>query len=213
VVSLLINKERISFPQSWAEMSAALFLRICNEWEPEKPLLLRDRIKLFAIMCNKSYKAIARSTDHLLEATLYDCTGFVMQGEFTFSRQDIPEAIRIDDCLVEVPKEIGKLTIGQNLQVKQLLETSPNDYRQILTMVVAVYLQPFYDSIVKDGETVPGEFDYQRAIEIEPLIAQLPITQVYPVGFFLLSRLANGGASWLSQCVLKILRRTRNVRL
>lgn len=68
-------------------------------------------------------------------------------------------------------------------------------YDEAISFAVAVYLQPFYDK---------AEFDLDRAKNLEQFILQMPIKEIYPVGFFLLTKQLKSGSGFIRAFQLKV---------
>jgi hypothetical protein len=205
---------RIPTPDSWASCSTAIFQRIVNEWEPTKALKDRSRITLFALMINRDPEPIAESTDQDLEEALFECTRFVYEDPLDFNKLPMPEAITIAGRTVEIPRELGRMAIGQNIHVRAELEAGAlaidsqgTPRARQVSRVTAIYLQPYLDGIRKDDAIQKAPFDFNRVLKIEEELLTMPITTVYPVGFFLLKRQRSYGTTWRRSWLRKILMR------
>lgn len=180
------GKFKAVIPESWDETSVEQFQRIIKEWDGA------DVVKLFSILSGIEVNDIATSKDGRLETTLYQCIRFVY-APFNLEALPIPETLWLrpiwlkDQPLlvdhVVIPKKIGRLTIGQAIQARKLLEEA-KDLREGISMVTAIYLQPLIDK---------SSFDMLRAIELEQVILKMPITKVFPIGFFFLKTLSGYG--------------------
>jgi hypothetical protein len=177
---------KVSCPESWSETSVDQFQRIVKEWDGQ------DWIKLFSILSGVEANDIETSTDHKLETALYQCIQFVfakseledlpIPNEITLRPIWYSDAPLVCD-VVKIPRKIGRMTIGQAIQARKLLEET-RDIREAISSVTAIYFQPLIDRT---------PFDMMRAIEIEQVILKMPITKIYPIGFFLLRRLNKSG--------------------
>lgn len=180
------GKEKVSCPERWDEVSVDQFQRIIREWDGQ------DWLQIFSILSGLNVNDIRTSTDHKLETALYQCIQFVF-AKSELEDLPIPEEmtlrpIWLSDAplvcdVVKIPKKIGKLTIGQAIQARKLLEGT-KDIRECISSVTAIYFQPLIDKT---------DFDFLRAMEIEQVIAKMPITKIYPIGFFLVRRLNEYG--------------------
>jgi hypothetical protein len=180
------EKLTLSIPESWDEMSVEQYQRIIKEWDGY------DWIKLFSILSGLEVNDISTSTDGKLETTLYRCIQFVFTKP---EMENIPmpkeltlRPIWLSDCpllvdTVKIPENLGRLSIGQAIQARKLLEES-KDIRECMSSVTAIYLQPLIDK---------GPFDMLRAIEIEQVILKMYISKIYPIGFFFLNQLSGSG--------------------
>jgi hypothetical protein len=91
--------------------------------------------------------------------------------------KEVPDYLVIDKKKVKIPKDIGGLTIGQNILVAQV-GSDAKVKEELLSLATAIFLQPLYDNC---------ELDYDKALILRDKIRLEPITKIYPVGFFLLN--------------------------
>lgn len=166
------KKHVIRVPESWEEVTVEMFIRIVKEWDGE------DWIKLFSILTKQDYDGIFNSKDGNLEGKLYRVIEFVLV-KFDFEALKPPSFIMFNSRQVEIPKNIGRLSIGQTIQARKSLE-GIEDIREGISIVTAIYLQPLIDK---------SKYDHLRAIEVEQEVLQMSIVHVFPVGFFLLKKL------------------------
>lgn len=181
-----VNKKRVSIPTCWEESTCGLYQRLLGEVREGD-----DLIKVFAILSGLNYRAVADSTDSNLEAVLYQATAFVFNQPQEFKKLHEPKSFKIQGHTILIPSNVGKLTVVQNLHLRAAIakaEKNKQPLETLISLAMAIYLQPLID-------VVP--FDYGRAKEIELEILEMNIFDVYPVGFFLLSRLTNYGARGL----------------
>lgn len=180
------GKHKLSVPDCWDEVTVDQYQRIIKEWDGT------DWIKLFSILSGLEVNDIKSSTDYRLETALYQCIQFVF-AKYELDELTLPEEITLRPLwyskdhlvcdVVQIPKKLGRMTIGQTMQARKLLEDT-RDIREAISSVTAIYFQPLIDRT---------EFDMIRAIELEQVIAKMSITKIYPVGFFLLRRLNESG--------------------
>ena len=198
--ALVINAHPVSAPDKWDEVSCETWVRILKEWEPEKPIKERSEIKLFSILTGTSYESIFDSKDYYIESLIYSLVSCIYNDDFTDA--PIPETITVGGKTIKIPRNLGKLSIGQNSIVRKLcrqtdlLTGKPIDTNLILPTVTAIYLQPLYDAKPLNGDLVTAQFDYDRAMELEKEILKMPITEIYPIGFFFLNLLRLYGTGW-----------------
>jgi len=204
----LTSGEKIKVPNSWASCSAEIFQKIIGQWEPEKDIKDRSVLKLFNIMIGMDINPEEDDLD--LEAAIWECTRFVYLEPMDFTKLPVPNKIKLLDKIIEFPKDLGRLKIGQNIHVRQELQ-NVKDPNEALSIVVAIYLQPMLDK-VKYG-LKESLFDFHRAKEYEKEILQLPITEVYPIGFFFLRQLRNYGKGLIPSLNRMIRRKMQNVLL
>lgn len=175
--------EDYKIPQSWSEVTVDQYQKIVQT---------TDLITVFSILCDKDYKTLSNRVNPDLERTLFDCVRFV--SEQPFKAFEVPRVLTIESKELSVPKRIGGLSIGQSIHVRQKLEGC-RVYEECISLAVACYLQPLYHRT---------EFDFDKALELERVILKMPITKIYPVGFFLLKPLTNSGSNILRDLYLTL---------
>lgn len=181
-----VNDKTVECLATWKEAKTKVFqnlMRDCNEGD--------DMVKVFSVITGTNYNALWESTSEDLQAGLYQAVAFVFNEPQTFRDEPLPKRMKVGGKTVEIPKNLHKMTVGQNFHMRAAMATAKN-LESLLSLAVAVYLQPFVDD---------GKFNYTRAREIEAEVLEMNIYDVFPVGFFLLSKLTNSGAngllSWL----------------
>jgi len=181
-LTVTTNKQTRSYEiaEAWDKLSTLTYQRIIAEWDR------KDLIRLFSIMSGIEYAAIATSDSEELEDALLIATKFVFDEKPDFKSVPVPEQFTLGGKTIKIPKKLGRLSIGQNIHVRQRLAKSKT-YDELISFTCAVYLQPLLDE---------GDFNLDRVEEIEKEILTMPITQTYPVGFFLLSQRASYGMGW-----------------
>jgi hypothetical protein len=204
VAVYLTSGEKVKTPDCWANTTTEVFQRIISQWEPEKEIKDRSRLKLFNLMIGMD---INPEDD---AAAIWQCTKYVYLEPMDFTALPVPKTITLGGKLISFPKDLGRLKIGQNIHARQELQ-NVKDPNEAMSIVTAIYLQPIYDKIQYGlNESL---FDFHRAKELEKLILQLPITEVYPVGFFFLKQLKNYGKGFMPSLNRMIQRKMRNVHL
>jgi hypothetical protein len=199
-MGLVVRGKKV--PDRWASCNTDTFQRIVLEWEPEKPIESRDRVKLYSILCDQKYEALVNSNDEDLDVLLWEASRFVYEENLDLSKIPCPKEVHLFDRTVPIPQDLGKLTIGQSIHIRQALRSGA-DPNGLISLTVAVYLQPLIDS---------KEFNFERAKEIEEKIKLMPIVVTYPIGFFFLSKLVNFGSGFWQNLLLRIRRKVRSVQ-
>lgn len=173
-------------PNCWEQLTTAQYIQIITEWDK------KDLVKLFSILSGIEYKTLAKTYDPELESALLTATKFIYEQEPAFKQSKQPTHLNIAGKMHKVPTDIPGLSIGQSIHVRREMDNAQT-YDELIPYTVAIYMQPVVDGI---------DFDFDRAMMLEQDIKQMPITETYPLGFFLLSPLMkfglNTGASWLS---------------
>ncbi len=198
----LTTGQRIRVADSWATATTDTFQRIISLWQPELDIKERSTLKLFNIMVGLDISP-EEEDDIDLAAAIWECTRFVYEENMNLTKLPVPKFISISGVKIEIPKDLGRLKIGQNIHARQEL-AAVNDSNAAMSIIVAIYLQPLIDK---------SAFDFHRAKQIELQILQMPITQIYPIGFFLLNRLRNYGKGLLPNLSRMIRMIMQDVRL
>lgn len=199
MVALKLNGKPTDCPTSYDELTAGTFQRVFKEWDLDKELHERDYFKLFSILTNSSFVSVDQSEEN--ETAIWELTRWVIESPILLT--DLPENVFIVGKTIEIPPHVGHLSIGQNIILKQLIEKS-RTLEENICIATAIYLQPFVTG---------SKFDYKQAKELNVLVEQMPAKDIYPIGFFLLSRAMNDGRKHTSNLRLiltslrKILRR------
>ncbi len=211
------NGNKIKTPDRWSNCSTRIFQRIIYEWQPELPIKDRSRLLLFSILIDRPQELIAESTDPDLEAALYECTRFVYEDPTDFTKLPVPESIELAGIPIQLRKDLGRMTIGQNIHVRgelndnALVKTADDKlFAKRVSTTAAIYLQPQFDTQVQlsfGGGSQKVPFDFHSALSLEQIILEMPITEIYPVGFFFLSQLYHSGRPSLKNWILTKLRR------
>lgn len=173
---LTFSQLRAQCPHEWDGLKAGTFQRIFSEWDLDKEAHERDYYKLFSIL---TASKIQDPTPEKEEA-LYQLTRWVNETPIPYSKE-VPKTIVIDDMTVVVPERVEDLSIGQNILVKQLLDKS-GYVEECITMCCAIYLQGKME-----------KFDYDKAKALDVKIREMKASEVYGLGFFLLSRALRRG--------------------
>jgi hypothetical protein len=196
MVALKLNGKPTDCPTSYDELTAGTLQRIFKEWDLEKELHERDFFKLFTILTNSSFVSVDQSQEN--ETAIWELTRWVIEQPILLT--DLPDSLFIHGKKVEIPRRVGHLSIGQNIILKQLIENS-RTLEENICIATAIYLQPFVTGT---------KFDYKEAKKLNVLIEQMPAKDIYPIGFFLLSRVMNDGRKHTSnlRLILTSLRKT-----
>jgi hypothetical protein len=175
------GQREIILPTSWATCPTEKYIQMATEWDAA------DMVKLFSILSGIEYKTLSETKDANLEQQLIIATRFVYEETQRFKDAPVPESLTIQGKTVKIPKEVGGLSIGQSIHVRREMEKAKY-IEELIAFATAIYLQPL----------VHGEdFDFVKAMELLPAINKMPITEIYPVGFFLLLPLTKHGSNTL----------------
>lgn len=166
-------------PGCWAKTATAQYERLISEWDE------KDLVQAFSILTGIEAKTVSNMVDPNLEDWLFVATDYLFREPQYFKELPLPEIITIRGKEIKIPKKVEGFTIGQSIQVRQKLD-EVKMYEELISYAVAVYLQPKVDG---------GEFDDDKAMELQEEIKKLPITVTYPIGFFLLRKLMKHGTN------------------
>lgn len=166
-------------PRCYEDLSLEQYQNLFS-WDLDKEVHERDYFKLLCILSGQSFKEQNPTPEK--EAAIYELTRWVNEQPFPYSKS-VPKSVVIDSRTILIPTDLAGLSIGQNILLRQLLEKS-QFIEDNLSMAVAIYLQPLFDS---------DKFDYDKAKELEKIIRKMPAQTIYPIGFFLLRRVMQSG--------------------
>jgi len=172
MVAIQLNGAKAQTPQSFEELKARIFQRIYKDWDLEKPILERDYFKLFCILNDCNFDRLDRTPEN--EVAVEELTRWVVETEPRF---EVIKSFTFNGKKVEIPVDIGRLPIGQTTLVKQAIDSSKFP-EQNICFAAAVYLQPLLDG---------SKLNYESIKKWEAVFEELPITEIFSVGFFLLS--------------------------
>lgn len=214
MITIITNGQKKKAPTCWREVTVEQAQRIAKEWD------CVDKITLFNILTGTEYQRVRESTD--IGGTFWDVIQFAYFPS-EVKNAKLPRVIKLNGKLIGIPQKVGRLTIGQSIAVRQKMEevqmriekaikenpgfkkytfTDGFYFDEIIAFTCAVYLQPLYDL---------SPFDDERAAQLEKDILRMSITDVYPIGFFLLSQQLSFGKKSIWGLLLKIAQRIHNV--
>jgi hypothetical protein len=199
MLKYLVNDKKTDIPTCWEEATARHFQNIYRIESEDR----EDPIRCFGALTGMPFVAVAESTNEDLDAAVYQVTAFIFNQPQKFRDVAPPEKIRLLGKNVIIPKDLGKLTVAQNFHIRAAIAKS-NNLESLISLAAAIYLQPLIDG---------AKFNITRAKEIEEHILDMNIFEIFPVGFFWLSKLNNSGASGLLGWLLNKLTRLSFARL
>ncbi len=136
-------------------------------------------VKLFYIVTDTVFVRV-EATPELL-ATINGLVRWVVETEPRFK---IVKTFSYGDKTISIPENIGELSYGQNAFLMKHIEKSKY-LQENICLAAAVYLQPLLDGD-KQNET--------RIRYWEKIFEELPVTEFFSVGFFLLKSVRESGA-------------------
>lgn len=171
-------------PYSYAtckeELTTGQYQKIISEWGINLPEEERNNLKLFNILTGADFNAVNLSLED--ETAIFECISWCFGESFQYDKE-CPKVLEIEGEIMELPERVGACSIGQNVILKQILD-SCTYLEEGIALATAIYLQPVWSK---------KKFDYKKAKKLEELIKQMPATLIYPIGFFLLQRAYNAG--------------------
>jgi len=188
---MVINGERINCPDSWGILITRHYQKIIKDWDQDKDISERDYVKLFNIVNDTNFET---PTDLEQLVKIESAVSWVVLENFRFSKE-VPEVFYLNGRKANIEKNLKLLSIGANIKARQALDNGYvliDDKGKFLncdcfSTLVAIYLQPD----LNPGEK--GGFNWKKAQELEREIAEMPIAEIYPIGFFLLNRVYEYG--------------------
>ena len=181
----------IRVPESWHETTVDQFQRLVKSQATSG-----EWIEIFSIITGIEATRISESTSHKLEKEIYKVVRYVLDPAWSWDALKLKNEFVLQPMFfdsedentwrphrVKIDKNVGRMSVGQMIQARRSLQEL-KDIREGMSIVTAIYLQPLIDH---------GKFDMLRVIEIERIILKMKITDVYPLGFFLLRRLTRNG--------------------
>lgn len=207
-----LNGIKYDCPSCYEELTVHHHQRIVSEWEIDKPVTERDWFKLFCILTNTDFKSFhATSTN---EVTIWNAIKW-FDPNYVFA-QEIPKVLQIGDRVIDLPESLGDLSIGQNVHARQILDQAVHYEDKDGSLLehsrysaaVAIYLQPLFDG---------SKFDFNRAMELEKDILNMPAYLIRPIGFFIVTNVLQygrtPGRNWLRTLTNHIRTRRRQLLL
>lgn len=205
VIKLASGKEKaIDYPTTYFDVKTKTFIKLVEGWNLNKfEVTPESLIKVFGVATDHDWMDYALTTDNRIESAMLKCVRFILEQVEDLNFLPIPKYFAIDGKTFELPKNLGKLTLGQNLHIRMVIEDK--DIRSKIAFATAVYMQPIIDGM---------PFNTDRVKYYEQLMLEMPVTDIYPVGFFFLRPLENFGKepmlSW-RQILSMLLRRLESV--
>lgn len=173
--SVWMNGVKYVYPVCYEELKTRQYQRIVKEWEIDKPTTDRDYFKLFCILTDTDFKAFHPTAEN--EVTIWNTVAW-FRDEYINMIEERPKVLQIGDAIIDIPINIRELSIGQNIHTRQAIESSKY-LGEAISIATAIYLQPLLDK---------SKFDYNKALELDKTIQEMPAYLIKPIGFFLLSR-------------------------
>lgn len=171
-------------PSTWNDplFTVALFQKMSIEWDG------RDIVQLFSTLYGADYKLVFNAPDSLaVEA--FEGIKFVYDSPIDWDKIPVPVSLTVGGKVLEVPKQIGQLSFGQLVMLRQRIDKLRNDETidgRLIGFAAALY---FYFQYYPEDKRM----DQKKLDALECMILGKQILEVYPISFFLLSRLWQSG--------------------
>lgn len=176
MTNIKLNGASYKIPSTWQEVKVRQYIRILKEWEPEKDIADRDYFILLKILTDGNFTGMDNTLEN--QVTLTNILGWVVTEPFKFSEK-LPKVLDICGQLVPIPEDPRDLSIGQNIHLRRDYIEKATILEENIAIATAIYLQPTIDKSL---------FKLNRAQEIAKEIEEMPVSLIYPIGFFLLKR-------------------------
>lgn len=173
------------------EMKVRHYVRMMREWVDDKDIADRDYLQLLNILIDGNFKRT--DTEIWNDITIMNCIGWVIIQPFKFDTV-LPKVLEFKggtfwekllgvSKIITIPRDPSELSIGQNIHLRRDFIDKSQLLEENISIAVAIYLQPLID----------GKFQVERAKELAREIDEMPISLIYPIGFFLLRRVMTFG--------------------
>lgn len=197
-MAITLNGKKYECPVCYEELKTRHYQRILKEWEINKSPIERDYLKLFCILTDSDFKSFHATSEN--EVTIWNAIAW-FNDSYLDQIDEQPKALQIKDQIVSIPENIKELSIGQNIHVRQAIDSTVY-LGESISLATAIYLQPIIDQ---------SAFDYKKALKIDAIIQEMPAYLIKPIGFFLLSRAKKHGMKPMN--FLKKIQRSLNETL
>jgi hypothetical protein len=128
-------KKKISLPYSWQEVNLKTMIRLRYEWDK------KSTIQLFSILSGEDLEFIGN-----LKASQETSILLALDWVHGFDLEKVkqPKYLKIKDKVCLIPTDIEMETLGQQMAATQLIHQQGE--AEVVSDVLAIYLQPIYDS-------------------------------------------------------------------
>ncbi len=182
MTNINLNGKHYKIPSTWQEVKVRQYVRILKEWEPEKDIADKDYFILLKILTDGNFAGMENTLEN--QVTLTNILGWVVTEPFKFS-ETLPKALKIGDKTYSIPEDPRDLSIGQNIHLRRDYIEKSKILEENISIATAIYLQPTIDNSL---------FNLKRAVEIAKELDEMPVSLIYPIGFFLLKRAIGFGS-------------------
>lgn len=177
MTSVLLNDKPYKHASCYEELKVRHYVRMLKEWGSDgSDIADRDYFQLLGILTDSNFSAMEQTLEN--QVTLTSLLGWVITQPFKFN-SELPKALELCGKKVTIPQDPRELSIGQNIHLRRDFIDKSTILEENISIATAIYLQPIIDNSL---------FNIARAKEIAKEIDEMPISVIYPIGFFLLER-------------------------
>lgn len=194
-----INGIKKDIPSCFEELTTRQYQLLIPELA--KPLADRNYFQIFQIIADTDFKGYEPTSDN--EVTIWNAINWI---DYVAIKDELPKVLDFNGNIVTLPKKVKASSIGQNIQLKQLLEKSKY-LEENISWATAIYLQPLIDG---------SKFNSDRVAEIKQEIDKMPAYLIRPIGFFLLMSAlphGNGRMSFLKKMTNSLTKKLGRISL
>lgn len=183
-MDIILNGTKYACPVAHEDplFTIEIWQRIVTEWDISLPEEKRDYFHLFCIMTGSDFKQFHATAEN--EVTIYNAIRWFVESYYQWG--EMPKVLKIGDKVIDLPRKVQALSIGQNIALKNTANASKSwvtDKGKAIeygcyAKATAIYLQPLYS-----GEM----FNYDKVEELEQIILKMPAYLIRPIGFFTLA--------------------------
>lgn len=189
----------IETPGSWGECNLETFIKV-QSWDGKEDL------QLFTMVTGIPYATLNNNVQKSLENYIGAAISWINQP-LDLDNLPLPAEITIHGKPVQVPKDLGDLTIGQKMYASQELrkivgektgEVSKEMILRQIPVLLSIYLSPLY---------FKQDFDVDRCNDFKvQIVPKLPILEAWPIYDFFLKKLNASQKTGLMQIARAIIR-------
>lgn len=162
-------------PTMWSEFLTEHWVRLIKGWTNQD-----DLTQMLSVLYNVDYDTLYYAPDKLVNP-IVDAAHFILSEQLELKTRPVKDYITMGGRDYLVPRNVGSMAFGKMVQAKALLAKS---FEENVAMWAAMFLVPREE-----------RFSMDRARELEQLVLQQPIEQIYPISFFFVSGLMNRGTA------------------
>ena len=184
MVPLKVGGRELNVKSEWEDISLSEYMQLEGCKDP-------DELWLFSFITGIPKEDLMNIDEQSFNEEWLQHISFLAVNAELLARE-IPEVLSINGHPIVVPKKLEQLTWFQSRKVKQLIGKVADDSGKVAKEKLSglfrdcciIYLQPLLNHDAPPDKKV----DDKKYDEVEKIILSLPVTQVYPMGAFFLSK-------------------------